>query len=246
LVIFATLLLKQSLAKNRTILVYTILIIVRKYYSGGKQQATSNKQQSMAIRNIIFDFGGVLIDWNPRLYYKNVFPDETEMDYFLTEICNAQWCMKIDGGYSFAQATKDLQVQYPEYHSHIELYLQNWELMIGGEIFKNTSLLNPLKEKYRLFGLTNWSAEAFPIVFEQYQFFKNFEGIIVSGFEKMVKPNKEIFELLLDRYKLAADESLFIDDNLNNITTAKEIGFSTIHINGDKSLEDQLMDLGLI
>jgi 2-haloacid dehalogenase len=200
----------------------------------------------MDIKNIIFDFGGVLIDWNPRLFYKNVFTDESEMDFFLTEICNAQWCMKIDGGYSFSQATKDLQVQHPKYHSHIEMYLQNWELMIGGEITKNTSLLKHLKEKYRLFGLTNWSAEAFPIVFEQYQFFKNFEGIIVSGFEKMVKPNKEIYELLLNRYKLVAQESLFIDDNLNNTITAKELGFTTIHINGDRSLEVQLQDLGLI
>jgi 2-haloacid dehalogenase len=199
----------------------------------------------MGIKNIIFDFGGVLIDWNPRFFYKNVFTDESEMEFFLTEICNAQWSMKIDGGYSFVQATKDLQVQYPEYHSHIEMYLQNWESMIGGEITTNTNLLKPLKEKYRLFGLTNWSAEAFPIVFEQYQFFKEFEGIVVSAFEKMVKPNNEIYELLLNRYNLIANESLFIDDNINNIIAAKNLGFSTIHINGE-SLEGQLRSLGLL
>jgi 2-haloacid dehalogenase len=200
----------------------------------------------MTIKNIIFDFGGVLIDWNPRHYYKNVFADESEMEFFLREICNAEWCMKIDGGYPFSEAAKELQIQHPKYHSHIEMYLQNWELMIGGEITVNTSLLKPLKAKYRLFGLTNWSAEAFPVVFEQYQFFKNFEGIIVSGFEKMVKPNKNIYELLLDRYKLVAKESLFIDDNLHNTIAAKELGFNTIHINGDSSLEDQLIKLKIL
>jgi 2-haloacid dehalogenase len=125
------------------------------------------------------------------------------------------------------------------------MFLQNWELMIGGEITVNTRLLKPLKERYRLFGLTNWSAEAFPIVFEQYQFFKEFEGIVVSAFEKMVKPDREIYELILNRYNLLADESLFIDDNLNNINAAKELGFSTIHINGE-SLELQLKNLGLL
>lgn len=200
----------------------------------------------MAIKNIVFDFGGVLIDWNPRYFYKSVFADESEMEYFLSEICSPQWSMKIDGGYSFSEAAKELQVQHPKYHSEIEMYLHNWEVMIGGEISEHTSLLEALKTKYRLFGLTNWSAEAFPIVFEQYPFFKSFEGIVVSGFEKMVKPNKDIFELLLDRYNLVASESLFVDDNLRNTETARELGFSIIHINGSYNLEEQLVRAGLL
>ena len=118
--------------------------------------------------------------------------------------------------------------------------------MIGGEIIENTRLLKPLKVKYRLFGLTNWSAEAFPVVYEKYPFFKNFEGIIVSGKEKMVKPNKNIYELLLNRYQLLAEESLFIDDSFNNIETARELGFATIHINGSSNLEEQLLKSGLL
>lgn len=199
----------------------------------------------MAIKNIVFDFGGVLIDWNPRYFYKNIFAEESEMEFFLREICNAEWSMKIDGGYSFSEAAKELQVQHPKYHSEIEMFLQNWKIMIGGEIFENTKLLPSLKTKYRLFGLTNWSAEAFPIVYEQYAFFKNFEGIIVSAVEKMVKPNRNIYELLLGRYNLQAAESLFIDDNLKNIETAKELGFFTIHLNGARKLADQLTELGL-
>jgi 2-haloacid dehalogenase len=200
----------------------------------------------MAIKNIIFDFGGVLIDWNPRYFYKNVFNDEAEMEYFLSEVCNPQWNMKMDAGLTFAEATQEVLEQHPKYSHYIEMYLKNWEIMIGGEIAENTRLLKPLKAKYRLFGLTNWSAEAFPVVFERYDFFKNFEGIVVSGTEKMVKPDKAIYELLLKRYGLKADESLFIDDGLRNVEAAKELGFLTIHVNGDHNLEEQLIKSGLL
>lgn len=200
----------------------------------------------MAIKNIVFDFGGVLLDWNPRYFYQNVFSDKSEMEFFLREVCNPQWNLKMDAGYSFADATKDLQDQHPEYKTEIEMYLRNWEVMIGGEIIENTKLLKALKDRYRLFGLTNWSAEAFPVVFEKYPFFKYFEGIIVSGAEKMVKPNKDIYELLLKRYSLLANESLFIDDSSSNIETARELGFTAIHINGSTNLEEQLVKSGLL
>jgi 2-haloacid dehalogenase len=97
-----------------------------------------------------------------------------------------------------------------------------------------------------LFGLTNWSAEAFPVIYPKYEFFKVFEGIVVSGQEKIVKPGKEIYQLLLNRYAISANESVFIDDSLKNIQTANELGFSTIHINGIQSLKEQLINLGLI
>jgi 2-haloacid dehalogenase len=200
----------------------------------------------MAIKNIVFDFGGVLIDWNPRYFYKDVFRDNSEMEFFLREICNSQWNMKTDAGLSFSEATKELQNQYPKYSSEIELYHRNWEKMISGEIIENTGLLEILKPKYRLFGLTNWSAEAFPIAFEKYSFFKNFEGIVVSGQERMVKPNKDIYELLLTRYGLVAAESLFIDDSPRNIETAKNLGFVTIHVNGNSKLEEQLINFGIL
>ena len=195
----------------------------------------------MAIKNIVFDFGGVLIDWNPRYFYKDIFTDKSEMEFFLTEICGPAWSMKQDAGYPLEEATKELQDQHPKYRSEIEMFNKNWDVMLGGEIFENTKLLKPLKSKYRLFGLTNWSAEYFPIVFDRYSFFKNFEGIVVSGLEKMVKPDKDIFELLLKRYNLSQYESVFIDDNLHNIDTAKELGFLTIHVNGNANLEDQLL-----
>jgi 2-haloacid dehalogenase len=200
----------------------------------------------MAIKNIVFDFGGVLIDWNPRYFYKDIFSEQSEMETFLREVCNSQWNMKTDAGLSFSEATKELQKQHPEYSNEIELYHRNWEKMISGEIIENTSLLENLKTKYRLFGLTNWSAEAFPVAFKKYSFFEKFEGIIVSGQEKKVKPNKDIYELLLARYKLLANESLFIDDSISNIETAKELGFFTIHINKNMNLKEQLLKAGIL
>ena len=200
----------------------------------------------MAIKNIIFDFGGVLIDWNPRYFYKNVFNDTEEMEYFLTDVWGPQWNMKHDAGFSFSEITHELQKLHPKYWNEIDMYQHNWEVMIKGEISENTILLDPLKSKYRLFGLTNWSAEAFPVIYPKYEFFKAFEGIVVSGEEKLVKPGREIYQLLLSRYGLLANESLFIDDSLKNIETANELGFSTIHINGTQSLREQLISLRLI
>ena len=200
----------------------------------------------MPIKNIVFDFGGVLIDWNPRYFYKDVFNDTKEMEYFLSDVWSPQWNMKHDAGFSFSEITHELQELHPKYRNEIEMYQHNWEVMIKGEISENTKLLNPLKSRYRLFGLTNWSVEAFPIIYHKYEFFKVFEGIVVSGEEKVVKPGKEIYQLLMNRYGLLANESLFIDDSLKNIETANELGFSTIHINGTQSLKEQLISLGLI
>jgi 2-haloacid dehalogenase len=200
----------------------------------------------MAIKNIIFDFGGVLIDWNPRYFYKDVFNDPGEMEYFLSNVWSPQWNMKHDAGFSFSEITRELQALHPKYMKEIDMYQHNWQSMIKGEITENTELLNPLKSKYRLFGLTNWSAEAFPVIYPKYEFFKVFEGIVVSGKEKVVKPGKEIYQILLKRYGLLADESLFIDDSVKNIETANELGFSTIHINGIQSLRQMLQSMGLI
>lgn len=200
----------------------------------------------MGIKNLIFDFGGVLIDWNPRHLYKNIFADKAEMEFFLNNICTFQWNLNQDAGHSLSEATKELQAEHPEYTKEIEMFYKDWVQMLGGEIFENTGLLKPLKAKYRLFGLTNWSAETIPVAYGLYPFFKELEGIVVSGEEKIVKPDPAIFKILLNRYQLEAAESLFIDDNLNNIIAAKELGFFTIHIKDDTRLDQELIKLGLL
>jgi len=190
------------------------------------------------INTIIFDFGGVLIDWNPRYMYRNEFEEISEMEFFLEKICTYDWNLQQDKGRSLAAATRILQDEFPEH--------AQWEKMVKGDIPENVALLRKLKEKYKLYGLTNWSAETFPIVFKRYPFFKLFDGIVISGVEKMIKPDKKIFELILERYHLEAKNALFIDDNLKNIQAAREMGFATIHVQEKTDLNSELHAIGLI
>lgn len=199
----------------------------------------------MEINNIIFDFGGVLIDWNPEYLYRNIFKDEKELKFFLNEICNPEWNLQQDGGRSFQEANKELIMKFPQYEAEIEKYYNRWIEMIGGEIHENTSLLKPLKTNYSLFGLTNWSAETFPQVYNKYSFFKEFEGIVVSGRERLTKPNPEIYKILTDRYSIIPEQSLFIDDNEENIKSARGIGFLTIHLEKSVILKKELEKLGI-
>ena len=201
----------------------------------------------MNIENIVFDFGGVLLDWNPRYLYEKLFGNKEQMEYFLANVCNDSWNVQQDAGRPLAEATVILQKQFPEYKLMIQRFYDDWEIMLKGEIPENTVLIDQLKnKKYRLFGLTNWSGETFPIALEKYMFLHEFEGIVVSGDEKMIKPDKEIYLLLLNRYKLKAENSIFIDDNINNIKTANEIGFHTIHLNGNLNLENRFRQLGIL
>ena len=165
---------------------------------------------------------------------------------FSAEVCTDDWNLQQDKGRSLAEGTRILQDKFPEHAVKIQLYYDQWEKMIKGDIPQNVTLLRKLKEKYKLYGLTNWSAETFPIVFKRYSFFKLFDGIVISGEEKLIKPDKKIFELMLERYHLEAKNSLFIDDNMNNIQAAKEIGFATIHVQEKTDLKSELYALGLI
>jgi 2-haloacid dehalogenase len=198
------------------------------------------------INTIIFDFGGVLIDWNPRYMYQDEFEESSEMEHFLREVCTDDWNLQQDKGRSLAEGTRILQAKFPEHLVKIQLYYDQWEKMIKGYIPQNVTVLRKLKEKYKLYGLTNWSAETFPIVFKRFSFFKLFDGIVISGEEKLIKPDKKIFKRMLKRYHLEAKNALFIDDNMNNIQAAKEIGFATIHIREKTDLETELHAMGLI
>ncbi len=198
------------------------------------------------INTIIFDFGGVLIDWNPRYMYRDEFKESSEMEFFLDTVCTEDWNLQQDKGRSLADGTRILQDKFPEHVVKIQLYYDQWEKMVKGHIPQNVTVLRKLKEKYKLYGLTNWSAETFPIVFKRFSFFKLFDGIVISGQEKLIKPDKKIFEIILERYHLEAKNSLFIDDNMNNIQAAKEMGFVTIHVLEKTDLKWELYSLGLI
>ncbi|MGI6046522.1 MAG: HAD family hydrolase [Petrimonas sp.] len=198
------------------------------------------------IKNIVFDFGGVLIDWNPEYLYKKVFEDKTEMEHFLNNVCTYKWNVLQDAGRSVAVATVEKQQEFPEYKAEIAMYYGRWAEMLGGEIVENSRLVKPLSEKYNTYGLTNWSAETIPLAIERYDFFNYLKGMVVSGDEKLIKPDPKLYYVLLDRFNINPEETLFIDDSAHNIDTAKLLGFETIHYTPEINLEDKLKEMGML
>ena len=147
----------------------------------------------MTIENIIFDFGGVLVDWNPRYLYKDHFNNEKEMEQFLTTICTDEWNVEQDRGRTLSEGTILLQEKFPEHHSLIQLFYDEWETMLKSDIPGTVALLHTLKTKYKIYGLTNWSAETISIAYKRFPFFTEFYGIVVSGQENVIKQNKDMF-----------------------------------------------------
>lgn len=193
------------------------------------------------IKNIVFDFGGVLVDWNPRYFYKSVFDDAAEMEEFLANICTSEWNIEQDRGRSLEEATEIKIKEFPAKEELIRMYYDQWVNMLNGAIQKNVDVLYNLRGKFDLYGLTNWSAETFPTALDLFPFFEVFEEkIVVSGVEKLIKPDPAIFQVLLDRYSLVASECIFIDDNLANIQTAQKMGFEVIHCVEDIDLQQEI------
>ncbi len=199
------------------------------------------------IKNIIFDFGGVVMDWNQRYFFKNYFNDDEKMEFFLTHIATDEWNAEQDRGRTLEEGTLLLVKKFPEWEKEIRAFYDNWTTMLKGEIKENVAVLRKLENtSYQLFGLTNWSQETFPYALEHYDFFTIFDGkIVVSGTEKLIKPDPKIWKVLLERYQINAEESVFIDDNAKNIEVAKSLGFKTVHITPETNLEQELHDLGV-
>lgn len=200
------------------------------------------------IRHIIFDLGGVLIDWDPRYVYRTVFESESEMKWFLDNICTMDWNVQQDAGRSLAEATTILQQKHPEWKSEIAIYYGQWVNMLKGPIHKTVSILEKIREenRFNLFALTNWSAETFPIALQRYNFLNYFQGIVVSGEEKCIKPDPRIYKILLDRYQLEASECLFIDDNKHNVAGALALGIQALHFSSPQALQEQLIELKIL
>lgn len=200
------------------------------------------------IKNIIFDLGGVLIDWNPEYMYKNIIKDDKERKEFLENICTMSWNEEQDGGRSIQEANDLLLSIYPDKSDYILAFYQRWEEMLNGPIQGSVELLKQLKSsnKYRIYALTNWSAETFPRALELFDFLHWFDGRVVSGEEKTRKPFKEIYELTLSRFRLDASETLFIDDNLRNIKAAEVCGIQCIHFQSPDLLMNDLKKLAVI
>ena len=200
------------------------------------------------IKNVIFDLGGVLIDWNPEYVYLGVFNgDREKMKWFFDEICTMDWNENQDAGYPLEKATEERVKLFPEYEEWIRIYYSRWEEMLGNQIDGTVAILKQLIDNpnYKVVALTNWSAETFPVALERFDFLHWFEGIVVSGTEKMRKPFNEIYELTINRFNIEASQSLFIDDNARNIEAAKKMGVNTIRFNNPTQLKSELKSLNI-
>ena len=196
-------------------------------------------KEKITIKTIIFDLGGVLIDWNPEYLYLDIFGgDRVKMNDFFELVCTMDWNENQDAGYPLAQATEDRIALFPEYEILIKKYYGQWEEMLGEAISGSVQVLKKLIDnpKFRVVALTNWSAETFPVALKRFDFLHWFEGIVVSGTEKTRKPYSEIYQITLDRFNIDPSEALFIDDNLRNIKGAKALGINGIHFSTPEEL----------
>ena len=193
------------------------------------------------IRNIIFDFGAVLVDWDPHHLYIPYFGDAQRAEWFLTEICPYSWNTQADAGRTTQEITEERVALFPEWEKEIRMYYGRWIEMMGGQIPGMEALVRELKERgYDVYGLTNWSRETFPLVRDRYPVFGLLDGYIVSGEERIVKPDPAFYQLLLDRYGLKAEECLFIDDNPRNAAGGECLGIRGLVFHDAEQLRAEL------
>jgi 2-haloacid dehalogenase len=199
------------------------------------------------IEAVVFDIGGVLLDWNPRYVYRQLFDDEQEMERFLSEICTLEWHVEHDRGKPFAVSCAELASVHPEYAEMIHAWGQRSEDMVAGPIDETVELLRRLKASgVPCYALTNMEAETFPLRVKRFPFMSWFDGTVVSSFERVVKPEPEIFERLLERFNLAPEETLFVDDSQRNVDAARELGIQAVVFESPAALERLLTEAGLL
>lgn len=196
----------------------------------------------------VFDFGGVLLDWDRRYLYQKIFAgDLAKMEYFLTYICSLEWNLQLDRGYPFDRAVDELVRQHPQWEEPIRAYHLRWEEMLAGPIEPVVAILGAMKKAgFRLFALSNWSGETYQRVRHRFEFFDWFDDTLLSGDVGLVKPEARIFHLFLERNGLRAGRCIFIDDSLPNVETAVRLGFQAIHFRSAGQLKEGLQALGIL
>ena len=196
---------------------------------------------------VVFDLGGVLIDWNPRYHFREVFKgDEAAMERFLTKVCTPAWNERQDAGRKVAEAEIELISRHPMEAALIRQFYAGFDRMMRGEIAGTVEILEELHvARVPLYALTNWSAETFPLALKRFAFFRRFKGIVVSGEVKAMKPDRRIFEHLLHSHSLAAADCVFIDDSEKNVVGADAAGLHALHFTSPEQLRRDLAKFGL-
>jgi 2-haloacid dehalogenase len=196
---------------------------------------------------VVFDLGGVLIDWNPRYLYRKLFDDEAAMETFLADVVSPEWNGQQDSGRTWAEAVEVLSREHPEERDLIAAYWHRWQETLGDAIAPTVAILEELREAgVRLYALSNWSAETFPVARPRYPFLDWFDGIVISGEEKVAKPDPVIFRHLLDRYGLDPATTVFIDDSEANVRAAAAEGMTSLRFVDAATLREDLRRLGLL
>ena len=192
------------------------------------------------MKNVIFDFGNVLVKWEPEKIYTEHFGDEAKAWWFLRHVVDLDWRQRIDAGESQELCIRQLQAQHPDYSEAIEVYRSHWREMLTGEMPGMREVVLELKQKTAVYGLTNWSMETFPEARERFGILQLIDRYVVSGAEHLVKPDPRLFQVLLDRYDLKAEDCIFIDDNPDNVEAAAKMGMEGIVFESAEKLSEKL------
>jgi len=199
------------------------------------------------LKAVVFDLGGVLIDWDPRYLYRKLLDDEAAVEEFLATVCTPAWNAEQDRGRPFAEGVAELVERHPVHAAAITAYHERWPEMLGGAVGGTVEVLAELRAAgVPVYALTNWSAETFGIARERFEFLEWFDGVLVSGEERMIKPDPAIFRLLLDRFGLDPGATFYIDDSPANVAAADRLGFDAVRFTSPAQLRRDLEARGLL
>jgi 2-haloacid dehalogenase len=201
---------------------------------------------------VVFDLGAVLIDWNPRYVYRRFTSDEAQIESFLDRVATGEWNSRMDAGELFQAAIDDRVAQFPEWKEWLQAWRDHWPTMLSGpiqpavEIFEQVVIQRRIGRLKGVFALSNWEANTFKIAKARFPFLEQFDARLISGEERLIKPDPRFFRLLIDRHQLLPERSLFIDDVRKNIEAASALGFHTHHFTSPESLRAHLVELKVI
>jgi 2-haloacid dehalogenase len=217
------------------------------FVPGGRARAVRTIRSVQAIDTVVFDIGNVLIPWEPRWLFSKLLPDSAAVERFIDEVDFSAWNRAHDAGQSFAEGIARHGAAFPHYRHLFEAFFERWEETIGEPIDGTVALARRLRAAgYRTLALTNFSAETFPRALRRHGFLNEFEGIVVSGHEKLMKPDAAIYRLLCERFHVDAARAVFIDDSPDNVAGARAFGMHGVHFSSADRLTDALRGLGVV